>query len=203
MLLKGFSLVWVVASCFFGVIKMQNCTVVFAHGRESGPWGTKIRALAKVAEQRGCRVVSRDDSDNRDPELRVTRLVDEVKAIEGLVVLVGSSMGGYVATVASQVVRPAGLFLMAPAFGLPGYVNQTPLPISRELTVVHGWDDDVVPVEPVFAFAKQHQAMLHLVPAGHALLEQVDFLVQIFAPFLDRCLQLDGGMARERFLATF
>lgn len=182
---------------------MQNCTVVFAHGRESGPWGTKIRALAKVAEQRGCRVVSRDDSDNRDPELRVTRLVDEVKAIEGPVVLVGSSMGGYVATVASQVVRPVGLFLMAPAFGLPGYVNQTPLPISRELTVVHGWDDDVVPLEPVLAFAKQHQAMLHLVPAGHALLEQIDFLVQVFDPFLVRCLQLDGGMARERLLATF
>ena len=182
---------------------MQNCTVVFAHGRESGPWGTKIRALAKVAEQRGCRVVSRDDSDNRDPELRVTRLVDEVKAIEGPVVLVGSSMGGYVATVASQVLRPVGLFLMAPAFGLPGYANQTPLPISRELTVVHGWDDDVAPLEPVLAFAKQHQAMLHLVPAGHALLEQIDFLVQIFDPFLVRCLQLDGGMARERFLATF
>ena len=182
---------------------MQNCTVVFAHGRESGPWGTKIRALAKVAEQRGCRVVSRDDSDNRDPELRVTRLVDEVKAIEGPVVLVGSSMGGYVATVASQVVRTVGLFLMAPAFALSGYVNQTPLPISRELTIVHGWEDDVVPLEPVLAFAKQHQAMLHLVPACHALLEQVDFLTQIFEPFLVRCLQHDGVTARARFMATF
>ena len=95
---------------------MQNFTVIFAHGRESGPWGTKIRALAKVAEKFGCRVISRDDSDNRDPELRVARLVDEVKSIDGPVVLVGSSMGGYVATVASQVVRPVGLFLMAPCF---------------------------------------------------------------------------------------
>ena len=182
---------------------MANFTVVFAHGHESGPWGTKIRALAKVAERLGCRVISRDDSDNRDPELRVARLIDEVKSIDGPVVLVGSSMGGYVATVASQVVRPVGLFLMAPAFGLPGYANQAPLPVSRELTVVYGWDDDVVPLEPVLAFAKQHQAMLHLVPAGHVLLEQVDYLTQIFELFLGRCLQHDGATANERLLATF
>jgi predicted alpha/beta hydrolase family esterase len=181
---------------------MQNFTVIFAHGRESGPWGTKIRALAKVAERSGCRVISRDDSDSRDPELRVVRLIDEVEAIEGPVVLVGSSMGGYVATVASQVVRPVGLFLMAPAFGLPGYVNQAPVPISRELTVVYGWGDEVVPAAPVLDFAKKHQAMLHLVPAGHALLEQVDWLAQIFELFLGRCLHLDGAMARKRLLAT-
>ncbi|MGK2905460.1 MAG: alpha/beta fold hydrolase [Desulfuromonadales bacterium] len=181
---------------------MQTFTVIFTHGRESGPWGTKIRALAKVAERFGCRVISRDDSDNRDPELRVARLLDEVKAIEGSVVLVGSSMGGYVATVASQVVRPVGLFLMAPAFGLPGYANQAPIPISRELSVVYGWGDDLVPAEPIFDFARTYQAMLHLVPAGHALLEQIDWLTQLFELFLGRCLQADGAPARARFLAT-
>jgi len=181
---------------------MHNFTVIFAHGRESGPWGTKIRVLAKVAEKFGCRVISRDDSDNRDPELRVARLVDEVKSIDGPVVLVGSSMGGYVATVASQVVRPVGLFLMAPAFGLPGYAEQTPQSISRELTVVHGWDDDVVPLDAVVDFARTHQAMLHIVPAGHALLEQVDWLVEVFDQFLGRCLQQDVITARERLLAT-
>jgi predicted alpha/beta hydrolase family esterase len=182
---------------------MQSLNVIFAHGRESGPWGTKIRALASVAERFGCRVISRDDSDNPDPDLRVVRLIDEVKALEGPVVLVGSSMGGYVVTVASQAVRPVGLFLMAPAFGLPGYDNQAPLPISRELTVVYGWGDDVVPVGPVFEFAEKHQAMLHLVPAGHALLEQVDWLTQLFELFLNRCLQRDGATTRERFLASF
>lgn len=181
---------------------MHDFTVVFAHGRESGPWGTKIRALAKVAERFGCRVISRDDSDSHDPELRVVRLIDEVKSIDGPVVLVGSSMGGYVTTVASQVVRPTGLFLMAPAFGLPGYADRTPRPSARELTVVYGWDDDIVPVEAVFDFARTHQAMLHLVPAGHALLEQVEWLTQAFELFLGRCLQLDSSTARERLLAT-
>lgn len=182
---------------------MHSFTVIFAHGRESGPWGVKIRALARVAEKFDCQVISRDDSDSRDPELRVTRLIDEAAALQGPLVLVGSSMGGYVATVASQVVRPAGLFLMAPAVGLPGYAVQAPRPICRELTVVHGWHDEVVPVAAVLEFARAHQAMLHLVPAGHALLEQVDWLTQVFELFLRRCLHVEGNQARQRLLATF
>lgn len=181
---------------------MQNFTVIFAHGRESGPWGTKIRALAKAAERKGCKIVSRDDSDTRDPELRVTRLLAEVEAMEGPIVLVGSSMGGYVATVASKTVSPVGLFLMAPALGLPGYAVQTPAPLAQELTVIHGWDDGVVPLEPVVAFAREHKAMCHLVPADHTLVEQLDWLVMLFDTFLDRCMKSQEN-SRERLLATF
>lgn len=181
---------------------MPNFTVIFAHGRESGPWGVKIRTLAKVAEKFSCRVISRDDSDNRDPELRVARLIDEVKSVEGPIVLVGSSMGGYVATVASQIVRPTGLFLMAPAFGLPGYDQQSPQAIAREMTVVHGWSDDLVPSDAIVDFARKQQAMLHLVPARHALLEQLEWLEQIFSLFLQRCLQNERGREPGRVLAT-
>lgn len=181
---------------------MQNLTVVFAHGRESGPWGTKIRALAKVAEGYGFRVVSRDDSDSLDPELRASRLVDEVASIEGPVVLVGSSMGGYVVTVASRAVEPHGLFLMAPAFGLSGYEQQAPQPFCKELAVVHGWGDDVVPLDAVINFARTHEAMLHLVPAGHALIEQVEWLTQVFDLFLQRCMHPENILRRERLLAN-
>jgi pimeloyl-ACP methyl ester carboxylesterase len=181
---------------------MPEITIFFAHGRESGPWGMKIRALARAAERRGCRVVSRDDSDSRDPELRVARLVDEAASVRGPVVLAGSSMGGYVVTVASQTIRPAGLFLMAPAFGLPGYAVREPQPACRELSVVFGWDDDVVPLDSVLDFARAHRAMLHLVPAGHALLEQVDWLTRIFELFLARCMQPGCRPASERLLAT-
>lgn len=181
---------------------MQNVTVYFAHGRESGPWGTKIRAMAKVAESFGCRVVSRDDSDNYDPDLRVKRLVEDARGNDGQVVLVGSSMGGYVVTEASRAIRPIGLFLMAPALGMPGYGNPLPEPQARELTVVHGWGDDVVPFEKVMEFARTHQAKLHIVPAGHALVEQLDWLTRCFADFLQVCLEPDRAAARERLLAT-
>jgi pimeloyl-ACP methyl ester carboxylesterase len=181
---------------------MQNLTVIFSHGRESGPWGTKIRALAPVAEKFGCRVISRDESGNRDPDLRVANLIEQVRLIEGPLVLVGSSMGGYVATVASKVLLPVGLFLMAPAFAMRGYAELNPCPNCRELSIVHGWSDDIVPLEAVVNFARTHQAMLHLVPAGHALVEQIDWLIQIFELFLGKCLQHDPNQKRARFLAT-
>ena len=182
---------------------MQNYTVYFAHGRESGPWGTKIRALAKVAEALGCQVFSRDDTDTRDPDLRTNRLIEEVRTIDGPVVLVGSSMGGYVVTAASRVVQPLGLFLMAPAIGMPGYSEPMPEPHARELSIVHGWGDDVVSLETVLEFARTYQAMMHIVPAGHALVEQLDWLKRCFADFLQNCLAWQCATARERLLATF
>lgn len=180
---------------------MQTFTVIFAHGRDSGPWGTKIRVLAKVAEQFGCRVISRDDSGTSDPELRASRLIKAARAIKGPLILVGSSMGGYVVTLASQQVRPAGLFLMAPAFGLTGYAAPMPSPFCPEVTVVHGWDDNIVPADSVLEFARQHRAMLCMVPAGHALLEQVEWLAAEFELFLMRCMQCAGRSNRERMLA--
>jgi predicted alpha/beta hydrolase family esterase len=182
---------------------MQNYTVVFSHGRESGPWGTKIRVLARIAEQKGCYVISRDDTDTRDPEVRVERLIEEVSSLEGPVILVGSSMGGYVAAVAAQNVQPSGLFLMAPALEMPGYaVKKLSLDVD-EITVVHGWGDDVVPLEPVQRFAQEHQAMLHVVPAAHALTEQIDVLGQLFDSFLKRSIAQSPESTQARVLATF
>ena len=34
--------------------------VCFSHGQESGPWGTKISAMADLARDRGCQVESID-----------------------------------------------------------------------------------------------------------------------------------------------
>src|SRR5262249_9751891 len=90
--------------------------VVFSHGKEAGPWGTKISALAEIARAEGYEVDSVDYRGIEDPHQRVTRLLAYCRDFQGRLVLVGSSMGGHVSTAASRLLRTAGLFLMAPAF---------------------------------------------------------------------------------------
>ena len=166
----------------------MSATVCFCHGRESGPWGTKIRRLARVAEQFGCRVISPDDRDTQDPDERVRRLETLAADISGPLILVGSSMGGYVAAVAAARLRPTGLFLLAPAVGLPGYAIPAPTVTAPQLTIVHGWDDDIVPVANVVLFAGELQAELHLLPDGHLLQNRLDRVERLFADFLGSCL---------------
>lgn len=158
--------------------------VLFAHGKESGPWGSKIRHLATIAEEFGAQVLSPDYSDLSDPDERVARLLAMPLPAHDRLVLVGSSMGGYVSTVASQVLRPSALFLMAPAFYIPGYAVQTPTPGSSRVSVVFGWHDEVIPVEHGIRFAQAHQAELHVLNSDHRLNSVLPELGILFQDFL-------------------
>jgi pimeloyl-ACP methyl ester carboxylesterase len=160
-------------------------SVCFAHGKESGPWGVKIRALSAVAREKGCRVESVDYTDLSDADPRVARLLGIDRSGAGRIVLVGSSMGAYVSVVASGSIRPAGLFLMAPALYMDRYADRDPAPTAGRITVVHGWFDEVVPVEQAIRFARKHGARLFVVPGDHALIDHLPFLERLFGLFLD------------------
>jgi pimeloyl-ACP methyl ester carboxylesterase len=159
--------------------------VCFAHGKESGPWGTKITALARIAEKLGFEVLSPGFTDSMDPDFRVQKLLNAIGTPARPLVLVGSSMGGYVVTVVSEILRPAGLFLMAPAYYLPGYLRQDLVPYSAKTVIVHGWQDAVVPPDNAIRFARQHRAELHLLDAEHTLTEKIDDLRKLFEDFLE------------------
>lgn len=162
--------------------------VVFAHGKESGPWGSKIKHLAAIAERLGAQVISLDYSDLADPDVRVARLLGFELPVHDRLILVGSSMGGYVSCVASATLQPAGVFLMAPAIGISGYVVKKPKPITPLLSIVMGWLDDVIPTQNVIEFAQSQQADLHMLDADHRLdgvLQEVGYL---FERFLHRVL---------------
>ncbi|WP_298266514.1 YqiA/YcfP family alpha/beta fold hydrolase [Geobacter sp.] len=165
---------------------MNKGIVIFSHGKESSPGGAKITALSDVARERGFATESLDFTDLPNPDGRVQRFVDRYAHEKRPIVLVGSSMGGYVATVASSTVQPVGLFLMAPAFYLPGYAVQSPAPVAQKTVIVHGWNDDVIPAEHSIRFAGQHRAELFLVDGDHFLAGQLPFLVELFGLFLDR-----------------
>jgi alpha/beta superfamily hydrolase len=164
----------------------MNKTVYFAHGKESGPWGTKIRSLAEVAKARGFEVISPDYSAIESPDLRAEKLIEMVKNSEsnGQLVLAGSSMGSYVSTIVSEQLQPKGLFLLAPAFYLPGYNNQNPTPCAKNTLAIHGWQDEVVPVKNAIRFSQQHQTTLHLIEGDHRLTTQLPQLCRLFDLFL-------------------
>ncbi len=162
--------------------------VVFAHGKESGPWGSKIRYLANIARRNGAEVLSLDYRDLDNPDQRVERLLGTTLPKHDVLILVGSSMGGYVSTVASQTMKPRGLFLMAPAFGMQGYAEQVFQPGTNEICLVHGWQDEIIPVEHVIRFAREHHPDLHLIEADHRLNDVLPTLGRLFEDFLHRVI---------------
>lgn len=161
-------------------------TVYFSHGKESGPWGIKITRLAQVAQELGFETVSIDYRGVHDPEERVRMLLAQCPQHDGMTVLAGSSMGGSVSLAAAAVIRPAGLFLMAPAIGIKGYPDLPPLLHAPPTLIVHGWDDEVVPPGPVIEFARQHRLELAMVADGHNLENSLDLLADRFRFFLKR-----------------
>jgi pimeloyl-ACP methyl ester carboxylesterase len=156
--------------------------VYFAHGKESGPWGRKIQALAAVAARQGFAVTSPDYSFTFEPERRLDYLLSLQPAAQTLV-LVGSSMGGYVSARASRWLRPQGLFLIAPAVYMPGY-DADPEPTAGRIEIVHGWHDEVVPVGNALRLAERCRATLHLLDSEHTLNDQIPYLEQLFGLFL-------------------
>lgn len=156
--------------------------VCFAHGKESGPWGTKITRLAEVARARNFEVLSPDYSHTHDPKERVTQLLKLAPTARKLV-LVGSSMGGYVSALACTALRPRALFLMAPALYFPGW-DEEPQDCPAVTVVVHGWHDDIVPVERSLRFARPRAAALHVLDSGHTLSDQLGALAMLFDELL-------------------
>jgi predicted alpha/beta hydrolase family esterase len=158
--------------------------VYFNHGKESGPWGDKITCLAEVARGRGFEVQSLDYQGMDDAETRVAKLLESDARAARPLVLVGSSMGSYVAAVASTSLIPRGLFLLAPAFYIPIFDVQEPVPHADFVTLVHGWNDELIPFSHSIRYAEKFKAALHLVDSDHRLSSQLPLIASLFDAFL-------------------
>jgi pimeloyl-ACP methyl ester carboxylesterase len=161
--------------------------VHFMHGKESGPGGSKIAALAGVARARGWNVACLDYSHTVDPAARLAQLLRACADVRDPLLLVGSSMGGWVAAEAAARVGAHGVFLMAPALYMPGYPNQEPQVPAAHTEIVHGWDDEVIACENSIKFARLRQCALHLVQGDHRLNARIPLLRELFDAFLSRC----------------
>lgn len=172
---------------------MSERIVVFCHGKESGPWGTKITALAELARGLGWQVESIDHRGIESVEGRLERLQDGCRRLPTTPVLVGSSLGGWLAAAASMDIGPVGapargLFLMAPAFDMPGLPPLPPqaAPAALPTVVVHGWRDEVVPVAHGLRYAQAQRAEAHLVDDDHRLIDSLPAIGAWLGAFLVR-----------------
>ncbi|KRA20088.1 alpha/beta family hydrolase [Lysobacter sp. Root604] len=168
---------------------------ILSHGFESGPDATKVTALAEAAQRLGWSHerpdytdldARREISELGDVPQRLQRLLAlaQAAAQRGPLVLAGSSLGAYISGLVSLQVPVVGLFLMAPP------VRMGPAPRLQAArvptTIVHGWDDELIPAQEVVEWAWSRRARLLLVDDSHRLAAHVDTSADAFAQLLQR-----------------
>ncbi|MEK6789836.1 MAG: YqiA/YcfP family alpha/beta fold hydrolase [Pseudomonadota bacterium] len=172
--------------------------VFFLHGLESGPDGLKIQAMREVAHQQGWRSEAPDFRGMRDPALRLKHLLPLLPAHEPLA-FVGSSLGGFVAAQAAAELaasRPdcqlLGLFLLCPAFDLPGYPLDRPdQPLRGDaVRLIHGRHDSVVPLANSERAARDWQSSLLVTEDEHPLHNSVALITAWLGDWLPRLTPL-------------
>lgn len=168
---------------------------ILSHGFESGPDATKVTALADVAERLGFSHERPDYTDldamrqagpHGDVAARLERLRSRVReaASRGPVVLAGSSLGAWISGRVSLETGVAALFLMAPPVRLDA---AHPLQAAEVPTsIVHGWNDELIPADDVVRWAQPRRATLLLVDDSHRLSRHVEASARAFASLLER-----------------
>jgi len=81
------------------------------------------------------------------------------------------------------------LKVLAPALALPKYPQSSPVIGARYTRIIHGWDDDVVPVMPVLELAREQRLETLVMPDGHRLENSIDRVAREFHRFLETCLK--------------
>jgi predicted alpha/beta-hydrolase family hydrolase len=163
--------------------------VILSHGSDSGPDATKVSALARVAEALGWSTF-RPDYRAEDKlgyagcvQPRVARLVAAMRGQPRPLVLAGSSMGAFVAGMASLQAACDGLFLMALPIDIPGCPRFAAADGVRGM-LVHGYRDELCPIDAATAFARARGMPALLVDDGHRLGDHLETLERQFALFL-------------------
>lgn len=165
--------------------------VILSHGSDSGPEATKVSALARIAGSAGWST-SRPDY-REDDRLgyggcvapRVARLVAAMRAAPRPLVLAGSSMGAFVSGLATLEVACDGLFLIALPVGIPGFAGEFDAAPGMPGMLVHGYGDEICPVDAAFAFARTRGMPALLLDGDHRLAGCIATIERQFAMFLE------------------
>ena len=156
--------------------------IIFAHGMEGTPNGSKIRSLRDA----GFEVLAPDFQGLALHERvdLLQRVCEEYRTASA--VLAGSSDGGLAASIVAMRMPDAfrGLLLCAPALHLnePPLDAQTVLiaPKGMKTAIIHGIDDDIVPISCSIEYAERSGediVAFHQVDDGHRLADSHEEII--------------------------
>ncbi|MGY4878402.1 YqiA/YcfP family alpha/beta fold hydrolase [Vreelandella aquamarina] len=170
-------------------------TVYLSHGLESGPNALKMQALKGIVEAHDdCEAVVMDYRDMPDPRMRLEHLYQTLEARgepPECWVMAGSSLGGWLSAMVSSRFITRGCFMIAPALGLPDYPQTSPTLQARHAHILHGWQDDIVPPDPVIEIARRQRLSLRMINDDHRLHASMPTILNDFDAFLHQCLTDD------------
>ena len=137
--------------------------ILFLHGRESGPHGSKYRTLVNHFG-----TVESPDFRGLDLKGRIDKAEKITRGKENQI-LIGSSMGGLLAALlySNFPERFFGYLLLAPAFHWEetSQIDKAP-PYA---TIIHGVEDEIAPIEASREFSSKWGTSLIEVQDGHRL----------------------------------
>jgi len=157
--------------------------LILSHGRESGPNAAKITRLDEIARLRGYHCQRPDYGTQAGAAERIEKLLTSCNESRSNLVLVGSSMGAYISAMVSLQVEVAGLFLLAPPIFFRGTEAAMRLRCAK-VTIIHGWQDELIDPCEVIGIARAYGAKLVLVNDDHRLKNSMAAIEHEFALFL-------------------
>ncbi|MBK7455982.1 MAG: alpha/beta fold hydrolase [Anaerolineales bacterium] len=146
--------------------KMDNSRIIYLHGLESTSQSGKARQFAEKFPG----MLTPDFAGSFEERMK------QLKPILGRKknwTIIGSSFGGLMGATFTldHPTQVRKLILLAPALMLEPFASRLLTPVSVPTIIVHGTEDDVVPLEPVRELAKQAFTYLtyYVVEDGHRL----------------------------------
>ncbi len=172
-------------------MSLPSFHVFISHGLESGPDSTKMQALKAVAEQfAGVTAETVDHRSTKDPAARLLQMqtaMSKAGADPQRTILAGSSMGGWVCAQTSAQTPVLGCFMLAPALAMESYPHSKPIIGATFGQIIHGWQDEVVPVMPVLELAQQQRISTLVLDDGHRLANSIPRITDEFRRLLQAC----------------